>query len=81
MKSFFKDVSEIKKRCPSPKHDFTIYGDAVVKFDRRIIDIKIEPVDHKMDSFSMVHLKLISQYFLWHKVRWIVTTQDAINIL
>ena len=48
-------------------------GNGVVKFDRRIMDIQIEAIDdEKMDSYSMIRLKLIGQAFLWHQVRCIV---------
>ena len=59
------------------EHDFRNFckmdvGNGVVKFHRRIIDVQIEPVDDKIDSYSMIRLKLIGQAFLWHQVRCIV---------
>jgi tRNA pseudouridine38/39 synthase len=49
-------------------------GNGVVQFQRRILNVQIEPLvaDGNEDGYSMYRLKLIGQAFLWHQVRCIV---------
>nr|SVE77673.1 EOG090X083V [Daphnia lumholtzi] len=59
------------------EHDFRNFckmdvGNGVIKFHRRIMDIKIEAIDKLADSYSMIRLELKGQAFLWHQVRCIV---------
>lgn len=60
------------------EHDFRNFckmdvGNGVVKFNRRIMDIQIDSMEEKIDSYSMFRLKLVGQAFLWHQVRCIVS--------
>ena len=61
-------------------HDFRNFckmdvGNGVVQFQRRIIDVQLEPIfaDGKEENgYTMYRLKLTGQAFLWHQVRCIV---------
>nr|CAG4649432.1 EOG090X083V [Scapholeberis mucronata]SVE93687.1 EOG090X083V [Scapholeberis mucronata] len=60
------------------EHDFRNFckmdvGNGVVKFNRRIMDIQIDSMEEKINSYSMFRLKLVGQAFLWHQVRCIVS--------
>ena len=47
-------------------------GNGVVKFQRKILSVKIEDIDQNADAYSMHRLTLVGQAFLWHQVRCIL---------
>ena len=58
-------------------HDFRNFckmdvGNGVVKFQRKILSVKIEDIDQNADAYSMHRLTLVGQAFLWHQVRCIL---------